>query len=95
MSRLLFVLILLCVASASSAQEATRQSDARLSMPFAGTAAMLEDGTISLRLRQTSDGKPVDETVIYKVSDRGYDNVLRHLGGLRPGETKSLRPWKD
>jgi len=28
-------------------------------------------------------------------SDRAYDNVLRHLGGLRPGERKEFRPWKD
>jgi hypothetical protein len=31
----------------------------------------------------------------YKISDRAYDNVLRHLGGLRPGETKPFTPWKD
>ena len=31
----------------------------------------------------------------YKTTDRGYDNVLRHLGGLDPGDTKSFRPWKD
>jgi hypothetical protein len=64
-------------------------------MPYAGTAAMLNDGTISLHLRLTSDGKPFDATVTYRVTDRAYDNVLRHLGGLRPGETKELRPWKD
>jgi hypothetical protein len=53
------------------------------------------DGTISLHLRLTSDGKAVNDTLVYKVSDRAYDNVLRHLRGLRPGETKEFRPWKD
>jgi hypothetical protein len=56
---------------------------------------MQEDGSIALHLRATSDGKPVDGTVTYKVSDRAYDNILRHLGGLQPGETKEFRPWKD
>jgi hypothetical protein len=94
MSKSFLVLIMLCVASASSAEE-VRSSDARPSMPYVGTAAMLDDGTISLHLRLTSDGRPVDDTLTYKVSDHAYDDVLRHLGGLRPGETKAFRPWKD
>jgi hypothetical protein len=56
---------------------------------------MSDDGTLSLHLRSTSDGKPAGDTLTYKVSDRAYDNVLRHLGGLNPGETKEFRPWKD
>jgi hypothetical protein len=94
MSRKLVVLILLCVAGAASAQE-TRTWDARPSMPFLGTAAMLDDGTLTLHLRLTSDGRPVDDTLTYKASDRAYDNILRHVGGLRPGEIKPFRPWKD
>ncbi len=64
-------------------------------MLYFGTAAMLDDGTVALHLRLTSDGKSVNDTLIYKVSDRAYDNVLRHLGGLRPGERKEFRPWRD
>jgi hypothetical protein len=48
-----------------------------------------------LHLRLTSDGKPVDDTLTYKAGDRAYDNILRHVGGLRPGEAKAFRPWKD
>jgi hypothetical protein len=92
MSRTFLVLIMLCVASASTAQP-VRQSDARPSMLYFGTA-MLDDGTLALHLRLTSDGKPVSDTLTYRVSDRAYDNVLRHLGGLRPGETKQFRPWE-
>jgi hypothetical protein len=94
MSRTFLVLIMLCVASASTAQQ-VRQSGARPSMLYFGTAAMLDDGTLALHLRLTSDGKPANDTLTYRVSDRAYDNVLRHLGGLRPGETKQFRPWKD
>jgi hypothetical protein len=94
MSRKFLVFIMLCVAGASSAQE-IRSTDARPSMLYFGTAAMLDDGTVALHLRLTSDGKSVNDTLIYKVSDRAYDNVLRHLGGLRPGERKEFRPWRD
>ncbi len=94
MNRQFLVLILLCVAGTSTAEE-VRQSNARPSMLYFGTAAMLDDGTLALHLRLTSDGKPVSDVLTYKISDRAYDNVLRHLGGLRPGETKQFRPWKD
>jgi hypothetical protein len=94
MTRVILAFIMLCAGGACSAQE-VRSSDARPSIPYAGTAAMLDDGTISLHLRITTDGKAVNDTLVYKVSDHAYDNVLRHLGGLRPGETKEFRPWKD
>ena len=68
---------------------------ARPSMPYTGTATMLEDGSLSLHLRLTSDGKHIDETLNYKTTDRGYDDVRRHLGGISAGETKSFSPWKD
>jgi len=94
MSRKFLVFIMLCVAGASSAQE-IRSTDARPSMLYFGTAAMLDDGTLALHLRLTSDGKSVNDTLTYRVGDRAYDNVLRHLGGLRPGERKQFRPWND
>jgi hypothetical protein len=94
MSKTILVLIMLCVVDACFAQE-VRTSDARPSMPYIGTAAMQDDGSILLHLRLTSDGKPVDSTVTCKVSDHAYDDILRHLGGLQPGETKEFRPWKD
>jgi hypothetical protein len=96
MTKHFVVLIMLCVGSASFAQDARPSAqEARPSMPYVGTAAMSDDGTITLHLRVTDDGKPVDDTLTYKVSDRAYDNILRHLGGLGPGETKPFRPWKD
>jgi hypothetical protein len=94
MDKTAIAFIILCAASASSAQE-IRSSDARPSMPYIGTATMLDDGTLSLHLRLTNDGKAVNDTLVYKVSDHAYDNVLRHLGGLSPGETKEFRPWQD
>jgi hypothetical protein len=94
MNKIVLAFIMLCAAGAGSAQE-IRSSDARPSMPYAGTAEMQDDGTLALHLRLTSDGKALNDTLVYKVSDRAYDDVLRHLGGLQPGETKQFRPWKD
>ena len=94
MNRFAVTLIMLCAGGICFAQE-FRSSDARPSMPYVGTANMLDDGTISLHLRLTSDGKAVNDTLVYKITDRAYDNVLRHLRGLSPGETKEFRPWKD
>jgi hypothetical protein len=79
MNRTLLTIIMLCIAGASAAQDVK---------PSAQDA-------LSLHLRRTSDGKPAGDTLTYKVTDRAYDNVLRHLGGLSPGETKQFRPWKD
>jgi hypothetical protein len=70
-------------------------SVARPSMPYAGTATMQDDGSLTLHLRRTEDGKEIDDTLTYKTTDRGFDDVLRHLGGLGPGDTKNFRPWKD
>ena len=89
-------LILIGISSAASAGDTLpSKSDARASMPYTGTAVMQEDGNISLHLRLSSDGKDVDNTLTYKTTDRGYDNVLRHLGRLNPGESKPFSPWKD
>ena len=90
------VQVTLAAASAAFAEDTKPSpSDARPSMPFTGTATMEEDGSLVLHLRLTSDGKEIDDSLAYKTTDRGYDDVLRHLRGLRPGETRSFNPWKD
>lgn len=88
MTRITLVFLALAFAGAAFAD------NARSSMSYYGTATMDED-TIKIELRSTADGKPAEGTQIYKRGDRGFDNLLRHLGGMRPGETKEVRPWKD
>jgi hypothetical protein len=95
-SRALLVLLVLGANGACLAGDVKPSpSDARPSMPYTGTATMQDDESLTLHLRLTSDGKEVDDTLTYKTTDRGYDSVLRHLGGLNPGDTKSFRPWRD
>jgi hypothetical protein len=61
-----------------------------------GVATMGSDGTIELRLRATGPGRMVGEGFLtYPPSDPQYAEILRHLGGLKPGETKSVPPWPD
>ena len=94
-SSMLVVALMVTSAAAFAGDALPSTSEARASMPYTGMAVMQEDGTISLHLRLSSDGKNVDDTLTYKTTDRGYDNVLRHLGGLNPGESKPFSPWKD
>ena len=90
------MMVMLCIGNGASAGDMKPStSDARASMSYSGTAVMQENGAIVLHLRLTSDGKDVDDTLTYKTTDRGYDNVLRHLGGLNPGESKRFDPWRD
>lgn len=61
-----------------------------------GMAHMKEDGTIVLDLRvEGLDGSIGDARVVYPPSHGEYQRILAHLGGLRPGETKDVRPWPD
>ena len=61
-----------------------------------GVATMEADGTIVLQLRATAPGGLIgDGLVRYPPGDKDYDAVLKHLGGLRPGETKPVPPWPE
>jgi hypothetical protein len=60
-----------------------------------GDATMTEDRTIVVRLRRTADGINVSGVVKYSVNDPHYSDVLNHLGGMNPGETKLVPAWDD
>lgn len=67
----------------------------RAEMSSIGTATMDPDGTIVLMLRATAPGIVGDARITYPPSHAEYRNVLAHLGGLKPGESKSVPPWPD
>lgn len=59
-----------------------------------GTATMKDDGTIVLMLRATGPGGMLgDSRMEYPKGHPNYDEVLKHLGGLKPGEQKPVPPW--
>jgi hypothetical protein len=60
-----------------------------------GIATMAPDGTITLHLVTTSNGMHGEAMTSYAKTDKDYDAVLKHLGGLAPGESKPIPPWND
>ncbi len=62
---------------------------------YIGTAKMLADGSIDLRLYTTTDGKDAHIFQALHKGDKLFDEVLSHVGGLKPGETKAVAPWPD
>jgi hypothetical protein len=61
-----------------------------------GVATMNADRTIVLDLRaEASDGTIGDSRLVYPPTHKDYDQILKHLGGLRPGERKPVPPWAD
>ena len=61
-----------------------------------GVATMDADRNIALRLRaETDDGAVGEGYFTYAPTDKDYESVLRHIGGLEPGESKPVPPWPD
>jgi hypothetical protein len=66
---------------------------AKAELTYIGSATMAADGTITLHLTRTADGKFAEGVLTYKIGDPDYQDVLAHLGGMKPGETKPVPPW--
>lgn len=65
-------------------------------VPSIGVAQMRDDGTIVLYLRATGPGGVIGTGLLeYPPAHPRYQEVLRHLGGLKPGEVKPVPPWPD
>ena len=58
-----------------------------------GVAHMDQDGVIVLRIRSLPPGPIAEGEFRYAPGDPEYDNIKQHLGGIAPGESKSVRPW--
>jgi hypothetical protein len=78
----------------SSPQTNTQKAPNMPSNASIGTATMKDDGTIVLMLRATGPGGMLgDSRIEYPKGHPNYDEVLKHLGGLKPGEQKPVPPW--
>jgi hypothetical protein len=61
-----------------------------------GVATMSADGVIRLQLRaEGPNGEIGDALLIYAPDNPDYAEVITHLGGLAPGETKPVPPWPE
>ena len=59
-----------------------------------GVATMAQDGTITLDLvARGPHGESGHGRLSYPPAHPQYREVLTHLGGLSPGETKPVPPW--
>ena len=59
-----------------------------------GTARGLPDGSVELTLRAVSGpGAVGDGRFVVKPADAAYAAILKHLGGLAPGEVKPVLPF--
>lgn len=67
-----------------------------VAQPSLGSATMEEDGTIVLQLRaEGPEGKIGDGLLRYPPDHSQYQEILRHLGGLKKGEVKPVPPWPE
>ena len=61
-----------------------------------GVCWMADDGTITLRLRaELPNGLVGHAMAEYPPEHREYAKILKHVGPLKPGDRKSVRPWPD
>ncbi|MDZ4832747.1 MAG: hypothetical protein SGJ27_02985 [Candidatus Melainabacteria bacterium] len=60
-----------------------------------GDASMDKSGTINLRMRRTMGGMNADGMFEYKKGSQYYDEVLNHIGGLKPGDIKLVAPFPE
>jgi len=68
-------------------------ADAGVAPASIGTASMKPDGTIELLLRAEGGGAVGDALIVYPKRHPRYGFVLKHLGGLKPGQTKAVPPF--
>lgn len=61
--------------------------------PPIGTATMDKDGTITLHLKGHTGMAEGETLLIYRRNDKHYQEIYDHINGIRPGQTKSVRPW--
>ena len=62
--------------------------------PSIGQAVMSADGTITMDLRAEGPGGAVgDARFVYPPDHKDYQMILKHLGGMKPGETKPVPPF--
>jgi hypothetical protein len=87
--------IILAISALLWASAALAQDNAKPVLEFIGTASMSADGIVTVHLTRTADGKYVNGTFTYKPGDPDYAKTLQHIGGLKPGETKPVKPWPD
>lgn len=89
------VLVLAVSTSQSRAANNTLLAEVieRTTPVYLGTAAMADDGSITVSLDRKLNGKRAEEMIRYPTSDPAYQQIIEHVGGLKPGESKPVLSW--
>lgn len=104
MKSMIFAMALACAHAAHAAPPAKEPSQGRTYQDKTavepvpdniGHATMLKDRTIVLHLIYwfPGGGHTTPTNIEYKPGHPEYKEVLRHLGGMKPGESKGVKPW--
>lgn len=88
MRRLIIILLFLSVFLVAIHCQGTRKN------LQVGSATMTSDGSVVLRLRVEKEGTIGDAEFVYPPSHPEYQNILKHIGPVKPGETKPVPPWE-
>ncbi len=63
---------------------------------FIGVCWMEDDGTIKMRLRAEGPGGIVGHAMFEYAPDHDeYVEIMEHIGPIKPGERKGVKPWLD
>jgi hypothetical protein len=63
---------------------------------YIGRARMLDDGTLELFLvAHGPDGIIGHSWPVYRPGDPQYEDILAHVGPIKPGEERPVRAWPD
>lgn len=75
----------------------TESSTQRREPDSIGMATMEQDGTIVLLLRAEEVGGTTigDACLQYPPTHPDYQEILSHLGAIKPGESKPVLPWPE
>ena len=86
----IMVAALLLTATLVLAEDSSGASDAQR---LIGIATMMPDGTIVLDLHGGRESNYAMGHFEYPPTHKDYDAMLKHLGGLAPGQKKGVPPW--
>jgi hypothetical protein len=89
----LAALFLACSSAGLAAENPAAENPAP--EPSVGVARMLENGTILIGIRGPAVDGPLQAVLMVEPGDTNYQQIIDHVGGLKPGETKSIPPWPD
>jgi hypothetical protein len=92
-SKTFFASVLLLPGLLMSCNDTAYPRSATAASDFIGTAEIDEQGVLTLDLVARGPDAIGHLIAVYRPGEPRYDEVLRHIGAIRPGEIKPVRAW--